>query len=45
MPHDWEMLDSKMENHKSGHYKDFTREKVFNALKEYARGFQIGSII
>jgi hypothetical protein len=41
---DWEMLEYKMNhvNDKSGYHKDYTREKVFEALKDFAKGFQYG---
>ncbi len=40
----WELLEFKMDNvnDKTGYYKDYEREKVFESLKEYAKGFQYG---
>lgn len=40
----WEMIVYKMENanDESGYFKQWEKEKVFEAMKEYAKGFQQG---
>jgi len=40
----WEMLEYKMKrvNDKNGYYKYYKRDKVFDAFKNYAKGFQFG---
>jgi hypothetical protein len=40
----WEMVEYKMENvnDESGYFKDWEKEKVYEAMKDYAKGFQYG---
>ena len=41
---DWEDIEYKMKNFndKTGYYKAYTRDNVFNAMKDFAKGFQFG---
>ncbi len=40
----WEILEMHMANvdDKSGYYKEYKKEKVFESLKDYAKGFRFG---
>jgi hypothetical protein len=41
---DWKLIEYKMTltEDESGYFKNYTKEKVYSAMKEYAKGFQIG---